>query len=67
MVYEIADRRELFLDDTLIDTEQTTARETLCHPVRREKRFRNDAPWEVTAGCITRYFRTAAFSGCTTM
>lgn len=39
-------RRELFVDDYLIDTERTTAAEQLHHPVRREMIMTNDAPWE---------------------
>lgn len=43
---DIGFRRELFLDDTLIDLSRTTAGEVLHRPVRRELVMTNDAPWE---------------------
>ena len=46
MVHDIGHRRELLVDDFLLDTARTTARETLHHPVRRELIMTNDAPWE---------------------
>lgn len=42
----IGDRRELFVDDCLLDAQKTTARRVLHHPVRRELIMTNDAPWE---------------------
>jgi len=42
----ISTRRECFFDDFLIDTEQTTAKHLLHHPVIREIVLVHDAPWE---------------------
>lgn len=42
----IGNRRELFTDDYLIDTEKTTAKQIYCKPVKREAAFIHDAPWE---------------------
>lgn len=42
----IGDRRELFVDDALLDMSRTDAAEVLHHPVRRELMMTNDAPWE---------------------
>lgn len=46
MEYAIGNRRELFVDDALLDIGRTTARETLHRPHRRECVMTNDAPWE---------------------
>lgn len=46
MCLNIGDRRELFVDDLLLDTARTTAREMMHRPVRREMVFTNDNPWE---------------------
>lgn len=42
----IGTRRECFFDDFLIDTEKTTAKHLLHHPVIREVVLYHDAPWE---------------------
>ena len=42
----IKNRRECFFDDFLIDTEKTTAKRILHHPVKRERVLLHDAPWE---------------------
>lgn len=42
---DIASRRELFVDDTLLDSLQG-ARRVLHHPTPREIAIRHDAPWE---------------------
>ena len=44
----IGSRRELFIDDYLIDTDKTQARRVICPPVKRETAFVHDAPWEAT-------------------
>ena len=46
MAINIGDRRELFVDDHIIDTKRTTAKKRLNRPVRRECVMVNDAPWE---------------------
>lgn len=46
MIHDIGHRRELLVDDYLIDAARTTTREALHHPVRRERVLTNDAPWE---------------------
>ncbi len=46
MIHPVGCRRELFVDDELLDVGRTSARETLHHPQRRECVMTNDAPWE---------------------
>jgi len=45
-VTEIGDRRELFVDDTLIESVSGGARLRLHHPVPQEIVIEHDAPWE---------------------
>ena len=42
----IGNRRELFVDDYLVDTEKTTAPKVYCKPVKRERAFIHDRAWE---------------------
>ncbi|MGE3819770.1 MAG: hypothetical protein AB7I30_10060 [Isosphaeraceae bacterium] len=44
----LGDRRELFLDDLLIDRLEGTAERRLHHPIPRELALTHDAPWEGT-------------------
>ncbi len=46
MSINIGSRKELFVDDFLIDVTKTTAGKKLNKPVRRECIMTNDAPWE---------------------
>lgn len=46
MAINIGNRRELFVDDFLVDEKRTTAGKRLNHPVRRECVMTNDSPWE---------------------
>ena len=43
---DISNRRECFFDDTLVDNLRTTSEFRLHHPVRKNKAFTLDAPWE---------------------
>ena len=43
---EIGSRRELFVDDYLVDFDKTTAKMTLNKPVKREAAFIHNEPWE---------------------
>ena len=45
-ILNIGSRRELFWDDTLIDTHQTTSSFLLHHPERKPPCFLRDKPWE---------------------
>lgn len=42
----LANRRELFVDDALLEQYLTDAMEVMHHPIRRELIMTNDAPWE---------------------
>ena len=42
----IGNRREVFFDDVLIDTEKTTASKKLHECVRRDLAILHDEPWE---------------------
>ncbi|MBQ7792165.1 MAG: hypothetical protein IJ367_01565, partial [Clostridia bacterium] len=46
MFIDIGSRREVFWENSLIDTEKTTAQLKLHHPVKKELHFTFDAPWE---------------------
>jgi len=46
---DIGSRRELFVDEFLIETMRGDVRLALHHPVRREIVFQTDAPWEGNA------------------
>ena len=46
MSINIGSRKELFVDDFLIDVTKTTQGKKLNKPVRRECIMTNDAPWE---------------------
>jgi hypothetical protein len=50
-------RRELFVDDALVETMTGGVRLALHHPVRREIVFRTDAPWEGNAAAYQSVFR----------
>ena len=45
-VLDIGTGRQVFWDDYLVDTEQTTAKLTINHPTKLEPPFEFDAPWE---------------------
>ncbi len=45
-IINIGNRRELFVDDFLVDTAKTTSKKILHKPIRRELIMTNDAPWE---------------------
>ena len=49
-VLELGSRRELLVDDYVIDTLHGAARPRLHHPVRREIAVVHDAPWEGNGG-----------------
>ena len=44
----IGNRRELFVDDHIVDTEKTTVPTVFNKPVKREVAFVHDAEWEKT-------------------
>ncbi|MBQ3101212.1 MAG: hypothetical protein IJC50_09500 [Clostridia bacterium] len=46
----IGSRRELFFDDFMVDTEKSTVSTVYNKPVKRERLFDFDAPWETGAG-----------------
>ena len=45
-VLDIGAGRQVFWDDYLVDTRQTTAKLTINHPTKLEPPFEFDAPWE---------------------
>lgn len=57
---DLGSRRELFVDDYLLDGLSGTAARRLQHPVRREIAFRQDQPWE---GPTSAYFTVLAVDG----
>lgn len=50
----IGSRREVFFDDYLIDTENTTVETRLCKPAEKEVVLKLDKPWEI--GCSYVHF-----------
>lgn len=48
MFIDIGSRREVFWENSLVDTEKTTAELKLHHPVKKELTFTFDKPWEKT-------------------
>jgi hypothetical protein len=54
---EIGPRRELLVDDFLIDSMQGQVRLQLHRPVRREIVFKTDAPWEGNASAFQSVFQ----------
>ncbi len=54
---DIGSRRELLVDDYLIDAMRGDVRLELHHPVRREIVFRTDAPWEGNAASYQSVFQ----------
>lgn len=57
-VINLAGRRELFVDDFLIDRLDTGLRLMLHRPVRREIVFKSDAPWEGNASSYQSIVKT---------
>ncbi len=55
----IGSRRELFVDDYLVDKEKTTAQTVLCRPVKREAVFTFDMPHEQSGTVYHNIFRDA--------
>jgi len=56
----IGARRELFVDDYLVDTKHGDLQFELHQPVRREIVFQTDAPWEGNAAAYQSVFRDGA-------
>lgn len=54
---EIGARRELFVDDYLIDATQGDVRLQLHHPIHREIVMKTDAPWEGNASAFQSVFK----------
>ena len=49
-VIDIGSRRELLIDDFLVDSLTASAVQRLHHPVRKEIAIVHDAPWEGNGG-----------------
>ena len=54
---DIGSRRELFVDDFLIDSMDGAVRLQLHRPIRREIVFKTDAPWEGNASVFSSVFQ----------
>ena len=62
----IGSRRELFIDDYLIERLEGRAEQCLQQPQPRDLALEHDAPWEGSGAAITACFKTAIATGCTT-
>ena len=62
----IGGRRELLVDDFLIDRFEGDCRLRMHHPERQEIALEHDEPWKAPAAATTLCSRTAGSTGCTT-